>query len=202
MQPFDTQQTDLPSRSDLEPRLHALRPRLLAFTLLHLNDSADAEDVVQETLSAAWAKFAQFRGDAKFETWVFGILRFKLLDAYRHRSRIQSFEFNEQQLAETDLLFRQDHHWDESHSPQPWSNPESQLETDHFWQIFDICVYQLPSQSARVFTLRELLGLETEQICDSLAISQQNCWTILHRARLKLRACLEKSWFMDGKTRQ
>ncbi|CAN8141008.1 hypothetical protein THIOSC15_2670003 [uncultured Thiomicrorhabdus sp.] len=39
------------------------------------------------------------------------------------------------------------------------------------------------------------MGFDTQQICESLNISEQNCWTILHRARLKLRACLEQNWF-------
>ena len=43
--------------------------------------------------------------------------------------------------------------------------------------------------------MRELLELETAQICQELAIATSNCWVILHRARMGLRVCLEATWF-------
>jgi RNA polymerase sigma-70 factor (ECF subfamily) len=46
--------------------------------------------------------------------------------------------------------------------------------------------------------MRELMGLETEEICKELRISTSNCWVMLHRARLSLRACLERTWFLAG----
>jgi RNA polymerase sigma-70 factor (ECF subfamily) len=62
--------------------------------------------------------------------------------------------------------------------------------------VFDICVFHLPENTARVYSLREMIGLDTQEICALLQISEQNCWVILHRARLKLRACLENGWFL------
>lgn len=51
------------------------------------------------------------------------------------------------------------------------------------------------------FTLRELDGLSTDEICKILNVSWVNVWVILHRARLRLRECLETRWFGhdDGK---
>jgi len=46
-----------------------------------------------------------------------------------------------------------------------------------------------------VFMMREMLGLETVEICRELSLSESNCWVILHRARSRLRRCLEESWF-------
>jgi RNA polymerase sigma-70 factor (ECF subfamily) len=43
--------------------------------------------------------------------------------------------------------------------------------------------------------MRELLELETDEICRELAITTSNCWVILHRARMGLRLCLEETWF-------
>jgi RNA polymerase sigma-70 factor (ECF subfamily) len=43
--------------------------------------------------------------------------------------------------------------------------------------------------------LREHLGLETAEICKELALTSTNCWVLLYRARMVLRACLEKNWF-------
>ncbi|MND07897.1 RNA polymerase sigma factor [compost metagenome] len=53
----------------------------------------------------------------------------------------------------------------------------------------------MPVRTARVFTMREVLGLSTEEICKELGITTTNCWVMLHRARLSLRTCLELKWF-------
>lgn len=180
----------------IESRLSAIRPKLIAFARMHINGIDDAEDVVQETLAVAWSKQGQFKGASKFETWVFGILRYKLLDAYRDKKRIEPFEYIDMADPNSDM-FDNKQHWAPNKEPNKWVNPEAGLENDHFWQVFDICVYQLPTNSARIYSMRELLGIDTVTICDSLSISEANCWTLLHRARLKLRSCLEKSWFQD-----
>jgi RNA polymerase sigma-70 factor (ECF subfamily) len=43
--------------------------------------------------------------------------------------------------------------------------------------------------------MREVLGFDTEEICETLSITTNNCWVQMHRARLALRACLEQNWF-------
>lgn len=61
--------------------------------------------------------------------------------------------------------------------------------------VFDACLNRLPASTARVFMMREMLGLETEDICKELSMSTNNCWVILHRARMGLRLCLDQKWF-------
>lgn len=51
---------------------------------------------------------------------------------------------------------------------------------------------------ARVFMLRELQGMSTEEICKELGITPTNCWVMLHRARMAFRLCLEQSWLSPG----
>ncbi|EXJ12537.1 MULTISPECIES: sigma-70 family RNA polymerase sigma factor [Nitrincola] len=194
---FDTSHQEASIR-DYTQRLNNIRPRLLAFARLQMSDKSFAEDLVQETLITAWEKLHDFRGESRFETWVFGILRYKLLDEIRRKTRIASFQFSSDDLPEIDMLFKDNEQWTDEAAPSTWTTPDDSLENDHFWQVFDICVYHLPEKTARVFTLRELMGLETDEICDSLNISEDNCWTILHRARVKLRSCLERSWFSQG----
>jgi RNA polymerase sigma-70 factor (ECF subfamily) len=43
--------------------------------------------------------------------------------------------------------------------------------------------------------MREWLELETDEICKELSITSTNLWVMLHRARLRLRDCLQQSWF-------
>ena len=49
-----------------------------------------------------------------------------------------------------------------------------------------------------IFMMREVLGIETDEICKELAITATNCWVLLYRARMSLRACLEERWFAIG----
>jgi RNA polymerase sigma-70 factor (ECF subfamily) len=43
--------------------------------------------------------------------------------------------------------------------------------------------------------MREWLELDTAQICKELDVTTTNCFVMLHRARLRLRECLEANWF-------
>ena len=53
----------------------------------------------------------------------------------------------------------------------------------------------LPPAQGRVFLMREWLELGTDEICMELQISSNNLWVLLHRARLRLRGCLQQRWF-------
>jgi RNA polymerase sigma-70 factor (ECF subfamily) len=181
--------------------LTALRDKMLRFALLQLRDAAAAEDVVQEALAAALDGRQQFAGRAKLKTWVFAILRNKIADLLRERIRhpTQSLDEPADSGQEFDELFDQRGHWRKEYSPVTWQHPETELENDQFIRIFDACMNYLPENTARVFMMRELLGLDTDEICQELAISESNCWVILHRARMRLRACLETNWFNEEK---
>lgn len=180
---------------DIAERLEGIRPRLLAFARLQLSDNTQAEDTVQDCLLAAFESQHRFTGQSKFETWVFAILKNKLIDEIRRRSRELTTEFDADQLVEVDHMFDERAHWVSGKQPEHWVQPEASFQYDQFWQLFDICVFHLPTGTARVFTMRELLGVETDEICESLGLTPQNVWVMLHRARLKIRGCLEKSWF-------
>jgi RNA polymerase sigma-70 factor (ECF subfamily) len=90
-------------------------------------------------------------------------------------------------------LFYRRGHWDEP--PSAWEDPEAALENSQFWVVFEACLDGVPAKPGRVFMMREILGLETDEICKELGISSSNCWVLLHRARLGLRECLSRRWF-------
>lgn len=56
----------------------------------------------------------------------------------------------------------------------------------------------MPEKIARVFMMREFLGLDTAQICGQLGLKPNNLHVILHRARLRLRECLVAGWIRSG----
>ncbi len=176
--------------------LEALRRDLLRFAQLQMRDQSAAEDVVQEALSAAYLGRSRFAGRSEARTWIFSILKNKIVDWIRHASRHQHEPLGEADGddATLDALFAENDHWHKTHRPADWGNPQQMLENDHFWEIFELCLTALNERIARVFTMREFLGFDTEEICSELEISENNCWTILHRARSRLRLCLETRW--------
>lgn len=186
-------------KDDRLQRLTAVRPRLVSFALMHLRDRSQAEDAVQEAMMSAIEKNESFAGRSGYETWVFGILKYKILDAMRvqkRHGRWQPLEDEDDDDA-IDRQFQQNGRWQESARPSSWGEPEAAFETEHFWQVFDACMIALPDNAARVFSLRELMGLSTDDICKELDIKENNCWVILHRARLRLRACIEQGWLKE-----
>ena len=86
-------------------------------------------------------------------------------------------------------------HWTVEARPGRWADPDASFEQQQFWRVFEACLDHLPAKTARVFMMREILGLETGEICKETGISTSNCWVVLHRARMSLRRCLETTWF-------
>lgn len=180
--------------------LTGLRKDLLRFATLQLRDRDTAEDVVQETLTAALAASERFSQRASFKTWAFSILRNKIIDVMRDgwNKRRLDLPVSEENDSDFDGLFNVHSHWQAAERPSDWGDPDMTFENQQFWQVFEACMNNLPEASARVFSMREFLGLETDEICKELHISTSNCWVILHRARMTLRICLEKNWFHRG----
>jgi len=179
---------------DFRAQLEALRPYLLRYANLQLRDAASAEDAVQEALLAALAGQASFAGRANLRTWLTGILKHKIVDAIRRQARepVVSAEADEE-LADFDDLFTERGHWNER--PAAWGDPDGALEQAQFFRALETCLERLPSRTARVFMLREHLGLETGEICKELDITPTHCWVLLYRARMTLRECLQQTWF-------
>ncbi len=196
-----TQQTREPIANE---HLAAIRSDMLRFARLQLRDAAAAEDAVQEALLAALANARQFAGRSEAKTWVFGILKNKIVDVIRQQSRssnISSFSDGEESLDQTfETLFRDNAHWTPASRPRDWGSPEAALRQQHFWGVFEVCLNHLPENTARVFMMREFLDFETPEVCQELGITVSNCNVILHRARNALRLCLERGWFTPGET--
>ncbi|MBI1423785.1 MAG: sigma-70 family RNA polymerase sigma factor [Gammaproteobacteria bacterium] len=173
---------------------------LFRFAMKHLHDTALAEDAVQETLLAALQAVASFTGGSSQRTWLTGILKHKVIDILRKQSHTTQFAEDDANADDHSdrldkLLFDARGEWAE---PQRrWGNPEQTLEQDRFWEAFAACLDELPPKLARIFSLRELSGLETDELCEVLNITSSNCWVILHRARLALKTCLEANWLRE-----
>lgn len=173
--------------------LGGLRMEMLRFATLQLRDKHLAEDVVHEAIAAA-LKSTGFNRRASLKTWVFAILRNKIIDVIRERSRHPVEVLLEEDLGDLDEAFDDHDHWRDERIPSNWGHPETVLANDQFWVIFEACLNHLPENTARVFMMREHIGLEIREICQELAISESNCWVIMSRARMRLRQCLEENF--------
>ncbi|KQV87636.1 sigma-70 family RNA polymerase sigma factor [Pelomonas sp. Root1237] len=175
-------------------QIEALRPPLLKYARLQLRNPAWAEDAVSETLLAALEKPQAFAGNSQLKTWLVGILKHKLVDQIRKNSRELSTTCSSEDGEDLDdLLFASDGHWRETQ--HDWGNPEDSLRQVDFMRVLEACVEKLPGQQGRLFMMREWLELESDEICKELAITPTNLWVMLHRARLRLRDCLQSGWF-------
>ena len=66
--------------------------------------------------------------------------------------------------------------------------------------VFESCLENLPAKQAKVFMMREHIGLSSDEICESEGLTVSNLHVILYRARMRLQKCLEMRWFEEGET--
>lgn len=178
------------------------RSYMLRFALAKLRDSHQAEEVVQEALLAALDGAGGFSGQSSLRTWLTSILKFKIIDFQRRLiSERAHFAVAPEDDDSADpewmeRMFDNTGHW----SPRlgEWANPDGALEQKQFFEVFERCMDKLPKAAGRVFFKREVMGVETDEICKDEDISASNCWVMLHRARLALRECLDHNWFKQA----
>ncbi len=179
---------------DFARQVEALRPQLLRFARSQLRNDAWAEDAVSETLLAALEKPGSFAGRSQLKTWLVAVLKHKVVDQLRRHSREATvLSTDDGDDLDESLFETQGGHWREM--PRDWGSPEAQLGQRQFFEVLEACMDHLPPTQGRVFMMREWLELGTDEICKELQITATNLWVLLHRARLRLRECLQQRWF-------
>jgi RNA polymerase sigma-70 factor (ECF subfamily) len=193
-----------PRLSDPERWVEEHGDYLFKFALVRLRDATKAEDMVQETFLAALKGGDKFAGRSAEKSWLVGILKNKICDHFRKASRETSFTDMEFYSDEENDRFIPDglfkggwiHDAGRELGPLEWSSdPGASLDRQAFWKTFHDCSSKMPKNVAAVFTMREVDGVESKEICELLNISENNLWVMLHRARMALRRCLETNWF-------
>ena len=181
------------SSRDVEAWVEIHGDALFQYALTRLRNRAAAEDTVQETYLAALRGIGQFSGRSAVGTWLFGILKHKIVDQIRREARKEGVNpwWSESNLD--DLFDAADHY---QPLPRRWSgDPRADFQRSEFWDYFQACLGKMPKRIARVFVLRHIDGLSSGEICKLLEISTTNLWVMLHRGRLALRECLAVNWF-------
>lgn len=186
--------------TDFAQQVESLRPQLLRYARSQLRNEAWAEDAVSDTLLAALEKPQGFAGASALKTWLVGILKHKLIDQLRRHAREATVLDRDDGEDMDALLFDESGHW--RNTPVDWGDqPEALFGQRQFLAVLDACVEKLPGVQGRVFMMREWLELDSEEICKELAITTTNLWVLLHRARLRLRECLQQNWFGAARSR-
>ena len=194
----------------LEPQLWLIRfgDELYRFALGRVSDAEMAQELVQDTFVSALEATASFRGEASERTWLFVILRRKIIDHYRRQARspFVSLDLTPDQQPEAEFFQAANGNWRDDQNPSPWAVDSSEgrgdtlLEQQEFRQIMQSCQERLSAQHLAVFVLRFVEEMSAEEICQELNLSASNYWVIVHRAKLHLRRCLEKNWFQAPAT--
>jgi len=183
---------NLPAAMEVDPSawLERYGDILFRYAVARVHDQTVAEDLVQETLLAAIGAAETFKGGSTEQTWLVGILRHKVLDHLRKASREQQLQIDwATSAAEVNDDFDEHGRW--RVPPDAWAAPEEALTQAEFWQVF-----QMPEQQRTLFALRELDGIETDVLVETLKISSKNnLWVMLSRARERIRRCLQSQWF-------
>lgn len=190
-----------PPNATFEHQVADLRVYLLKFARLQLRNEAWAEDAVSETLLAALSKPQAFEQRSQLKTWLVGILKHKIIDALRHHSRevcVSGGTDDDHADPLEDMAFKADGHFAEK--PAEWGNPEQDMNSRQFFAVLEACTDKLPAVQGRLFLMREWLELSSEDICKELSLTPTNLYVQLHRARLRLRECLELNWFARPST--
>ena len=168
---------------------------LFQFAMMRVGNNFQlAEDLVQETFLSALKTESKHQGKSSERTWLTAILRNKIIDHYRrsNRNTFKQIDIHGEEFIEKGP---DKGTWNLELAPSDWGdNPEKTFEQEEFASIFKNCLGELPQNLNTVFCLRELDGLDTQEICKDLGLSASNVWVILHRARTLLRRCLELRW--------
>jgi len=170
---------------------------LLSWARHKTSDIQTAEDLVQETFLAAAEKLHTFRNDSEPKTWLYGILNNKISDFYKSQSKKQK-HFTVLTNDTLEQFFDEKEHWRKESAPHEWDADESHLlDNEEFNRIFAECLEELHPQWHACITMKFLEEKSPRVVCQELGISDTNYWQILHRAKLRVRNCLEKNWFQE-----
>lgn len=169
---------------------------MLSFAIKKLGNKEIAEDLLQDTFLSAFKNKETFKGNSSEKTWLYQILKNKIIDYYR--SKIKSITDSQISLSDwsTEEHFQsgtQSGRWLQPISPtMSQSDIESKFDSKELRFALQNCISKLPTKMNLVFMARYIEDNEAEKICKEMNITPSNYWTIIHRAKIQIKECLDK----------
>lgn len=174
--------------------------QLYRFALARVNNNQFAEDLVQEAFISALKSLANFKGESSEKTWLYTILRNKIIDYYRSKEKKMTTKFYDYDNEKgSDHFFynegKSNGEWVKGHEPTNFHEAADQpLEREEFMRILKICMDLLPFKWSEVFRMKNIEDFTSKEICKELNITSSNLWVIIHRTKLQMRECMENKW--------
>jgi RNA polymerase sigma-70 factor (ECF subfamily) len=175
--------------------------KLYGFALQRVGDRHYAEDLVRDCLSVAWRKRDSFCGRSALTTWLFGIMKFKVLDHFRAAKRtppdhVASSSRNDSGEATDplDQLFTPGGTWkvDPNYGLSALGDsPDDSAQRADVRKCLRRCVANLPKRQRLLFILREVDELSVPEAAVAADVTAGGAAVLLTRARHKLRARLQ-----------
>jgi RNA polymerase sigma-70 factor, ECF subfamily len=142
-----------------------------------VRDEQEAEDVMQQAYVNAFTHLRQFNGSAQFSTWLTRIAINEALARVRRRGRYEALDDD---LSNVEPFM----------STNPVPNPERQAFVGELRGLLEWAIDTLPDGMREVFVLRDVEGLSTAEVAESLEVSEDVVKTRLSRGRAALRRAL------------
>lgn len=178
--------------------LMEIRADMLRYAKHQLRHHDAAEDLVQDAIESALRHANEFAGRSTLKTWMFGILRHRIADHHRQGRRMVPWSNligdGEEWDEHVDALITANGLWQQGEAPPSWASPHESLQSSQFWRAVERCVAELPAAAGQAFLMKELMGLDCNEISEQLGITTGNCHVMLHRARVKLRESALQKW--------
>jgi RNA polymerase sigma-70 factor, ECF subfamily len=183
---------------ELVARYHS---SLLRVAMIYVKNRSAAEEVVQETWLGVLEGLERFENRSLLKTWIFRILtnRAKTRAARERRtipfSALATEDDEGGPSVEPERFLSGDTRWAGhwASPPRSWSAaPEDRLVSKETLALVRSVIDALPPMQAHVITLRDVDGWSSDEVCALLDLSEANQRVLLHRARSKVRAALER----------
>ena len=176
------------------------RSKVYGLAVRMMQDSSDAEEIVQETFLSAWQNLPNFRGESAFGSWVYRICaNFCLMRLRRKKVETTEAEATREPGGEPrfdtegSLL---------NHPSYDWTRGTEEKALDNELRVaIERATDALPAEHRTVFLLKDIEGLSYEEIAETLGTTVPAVKSRLHRARLALREAIDAFYKQPGHAR-
>jgi RNA polymerase sigma-70 factor (ECF subfamily) len=176
---------------------------MVGVAMAYVPSRAVAEDAVQEAWIAVIRGIDGFEGRSSLKTWIFRILTNVAMRSGAREKRSMPFsalaeaENSAEPSVDPERFLPADHELFPGHwviAPTRWPQPEEGLLAGETREVIAAAIAELPVAQRTVIALRDVEGWSSEEVSEALEISAGNQRVLLHRARSRVRAAVERHY--------